>query len=112
MSINASWDAFGFEEDKAVKYSIQTPKGAPCDLVVLSSIKVIQTIQGQPSAALLKVVFNSTGTKMFINSKCLPCGATPALLKTPLQGITAVGCLIANQIVHLKDSVWPEFSRS
>jgi hypothetical protein len=80
--------------------------------LVPSSIAVARTIQGQKSAELLKVLFDSGGTKTVINSKCLPPGATPSLLKQPLQGITTAGRLTANRIVHLRDIVLPEFSRS
>ncbi len=104
-------DVFGFTEDEVLKYSIPTPKGTPRDLVP-STIAVIRTIQGQASAELLKVLFDSGGTKTFINSKCLPRGATPSLLKNPLHGITAAGRLTANRVVLLKDIVLPEFSRS
>ena len=61
---------------------------------------------------MLKVLFDSGGTKIFINSKCLPKGATPSLLSQPLQGITAAGRLTANRAVHLRDLVLPEFSCS
>ena len=108
---HTSVDAFGFAEDEVLKYNIPTPKGAPQDLVP-STIAVARTIQGQTSAELLKVLFDSGGTKTFLNSKCLPKGATPALLKNPLYGITAAGRLTANRIVLLKDIVLPEFSRS
>ena len=80
--------------------------------MVPSSIAVARTIQGQSSAELLKVLFDSGGTMTFLNSKCLPRGATPSLLKNPLQGIIAAGRLTANRIVHLRDIVLPEFSRS
>jgi hypothetical protein len=94
-SSNTSWGAFGFAKDETIKYNVPTPKGeAPRDLVP-SSIAVIRMIQGQASAKLVKARFDSGGTKTFINSKCLPwqCGATQALLKTLLHGITADGCL-------------------
>ena len=77
-----------------------------------SSISISRTIQGQRSATLLKVLFDSGGTKTFINKRCLPKGATPTVLKTPLQGITAAGRLTANRAVLLRDIVLPEFSRS
>ena len=104
-------DFYGFEENEVLKYNVPTPKGAPKDLVT-SSITVTRTIQGQPSAELLKVLFDSGRTKTFLNSKCLTRGATPSLLKTPLQGITAAGRLTANHIVLLHVIVLPEFSRS
>jgi hypothetical protein len=111
MSEETSYDAFGFAEDEILKYSIPTPKGAPRDLVP-SSIAVARTIQGQASATMLKVLFDSGGTKTFINRKCLPRGATPALLKNPLVGITAAGRLIANRAVLLRDLILPEFSKA
>jgi hypothetical protein len=102
---------FGFADNEVLKYSVPTPKGAPRDLVP-STIAVARTIQGQASAELLKVLFDSGGTVTFLNSRCLPKGATPSLLKNPLHGITAAGRLTANRMVSLKDIVLPEFSRS
>lgn len=90
LDVDTSCDVFDFQDDEYMKYNIPTPKGTPRDLVP-SSIAVVKTIQGQHSATLLKVLFDSGGTKTFINSKCLPRGATPSLLKNPLQGITAAG---------------------
>jgi hypothetical protein len=63
-----SFDAYVFAENKDIIYNI------PTDLVP-SSILVPCTIQGQRSATLLKVLFDSGGTKMFINKHCLPRGA-------------------------------------
>ena len=109
--VDTSCDAFDFEEEEIMKYHNHLPKGTQNDLVP-SSIAVARTIQGQSSARLLKVLFDSGGTKTFINSKCLPKGATPSLLSQPLQGITAAGRLVANRVVHLEQIVLPEFSRS
>jgi hypothetical protein len=89
-----------------LKYNSLTHKGASKDLV-LSSIAVARTIQGQPSAELLKVLFDSGGTKTFLNSKCLPRGATPSVLKNPLQGITTAGQLTANTLCYCKISCYP-----
>jgi hypothetical protein len=110
-SISTSFDAYVFAENEDIIYNIPTPKNSPRDLVP-SSISVARTIQGQRSATLLKVLFDSGGTKTFINKRCLPRGATPTLLKNPLHGITAAGRLTATRAVLLRDIVLPEFSRS
>jgi hypothetical protein len=88
------FDTYAFTENEDIIYNIPTPKSALRDLVP-SSILFARTIQGQCSAVLQKVLFDSGGTKTFINKRCLPRGATPTLLKTPLQGITAAGRLTA-----------------
>jgi hypothetical protein len=107
---DTSIDAYVFTE-KDVTYQVPTPKSAPRDLVP-SSVSVARTIQGQRSERLLKVLFDSGGTKTFINKRCLPRGATATLLKNPLQGFTAAGRLMANRAVLLRDIILPEFSRS
>jgi hypothetical protein len=107
---DTSIDAYVFTE-KDVTYQVPTPKSARRDLVP-SSVSVARTIQGQRSEHLLKVLFDSGGTKTFINKRCLPRGATATLLKNPLQGFTAAGRLMANRAVLLRDIILPEFSRS
>jgi hypothetical protein len=92
-------------------YNIPTPKSTPRDLEP-SSVLVAHTIQGQRSERLLKVLFDSGGTKTFINECCLPQGMTATLLKNLLQGLTADGRLMANRAVLLQNIVLPEFSRS
>jgi hypothetical protein len=105
-----------FEENEAFKFSPrvvpkQQPSERPSD-VVPSSIAVVRTIQNQASARLLKVLFDSGGTRTFVNAKCLPKGATPTVIRQPLHGITAAGRFTCNRMVELKDIVLPEFSRS
>lgn len=94
-----------------MKYLILTPKEFQETWFLVQSLLRASTIQGQASAHLLKLLSDSGSNNTFINSKCLPKGATPSILKTPLQGITAVGCLTANCMVHLCNIVLPEFSR-
>jgi hypothetical protein len=62
-SATTSFDAYVFTEDEDIIYNVPTPKGAPWDLVP-SSIAVAQTIQGQWSAIIYKVLFYSGGTKL------------------------------------------------
>jgi hypothetical protein len=105
-----------FENNEDFKFSPQVvpkqqPKNIPTD-VVPSSIAVVKTMQNQPSGRLLKVLFDSGGTKTFLNSRCLPKGATPTIMTTPLHGITAAGRFTANRMVKLKDIILPEFSRT
>jgi hypothetical protein len=59
-----------------------------------------------------KGLFDSGGTQTFVNSCCLPKGATPLVVKNPLQGLTAAGCFTASRMVELKDIVRSEFSRA
>ena len=89
----------------------QQPRNRPT-YVVPSSIAVVKTMQNQPSGRLLKVLFDSGGTKTFLNSRCLPKGATPTVMQQPLHGITAAGKFTANCMVGLKDIVLPEFSQT
>jgi hypothetical protein len=82
-----------FENNEDFKLSPQVvpkqqPRNRPAD-VVPSSIAVVKTIQNQPSGRLLKVLFNSGGTKTFLNSCCLPKGTSPTVMQHPLHGITA-----------------------
>jgi hypothetical protein len=56
-------DGFGEKEDH--KYLVSTPKQLTNDLVPNSSDVVTWSIQGQPSACLLKVIFDSVSTKHF-----------------------------------------------
>jgi hypothetical protein len=88
----------------------QQPKANP-DLVP-SSLLVARTINGKPSLRLLKVSFDSGGTKTLFNRRCLPTGATPCLLGTPAIGTTATGNFKSTTGVRLEDCVLPEFSRS
>ena len=104
-----------FEDDEDFKFTPQAvpkqqPLNKPSD-VIPSSIAVVRTIQGQSSARLLKVLFDSGGTRTFVNSCCLPKGATPRVMEKPLHGVTAAGKFTANRMVELKDIVLPEFSR-
>jgi hypothetical protein len=73
---------------------------------------VVCTIQNQPSAHLLKGLFDSRGMQTFINLHCLPAGDMSSALKTPMQGLTAAGPFTANHRVELKDILLPELSRS
>jgi hypothetical protein len=107
-SASTSFDAYAFAENKDIIYNIPTPKNAPPDLVP-SSISVACTIQGQHSATLLKVLFDSGGTKTFINKLCLPRGATPE--ESPPRNHSSWS-LMANRAVLLRNIVLPEFSRS
>jgi hypothetical protein len=66
-----SFDTYAFTENEDIIYNVPTPKITPQDLVP-SYISIAQIIQGQWSATLLKVLFDSGGTKMFINKRCLP----------------------------------------
>jgi hypothetical protein len=105
-----------FEPDEVFKFSPQVvpkqqPRNRPTD-VVPSSIAVVKTMQNQQSGWLLKVLFDSGGTKTFLNSRCLPKGATPVMMQQPLVGLTAAGSFTANRMVRLKDIVLPEFSRT
>jgi hypothetical protein len=61
---------------------------------------------------LLKVLFDSGSTKTFLNSHCLPKGATPTVMQHPLHGITVTGRFTANQMVKLKDVILPKFSQT
>jgi hypothetical protein len=53
-----------------------------------------------------------TRTRTLCNSRCLPKGATPYLLETPVEGLTIAGRFKANRAVRFQDVVLPEFSRS
>jgi hypothetical protein len=104
-----------FDEDQDwVEYNIPVPKQQPkanLDLVP-SSLLVARTINGKPSLRLLKVLFDSGGTKTLFNRRCLPTGATPYTLDTPAIGTTAAGAFKSTTGVRLEDCVLPEFSRS
>jgi hypothetical protein len=103
-SDTTSFDAYVFAENKDMIYNVPTPKSAAQDLVPSSS-SVAQKIQGQQSATLFSVLFDSGDTNTCINKCCLPQGVTPMLLNNPLQGITAAGWHTANCATLLRDIV-------
>jgi hypothetical protein len=83
-----------FDEDEDwVECNIPVPKQQPkanLDLAP-SSLLAARTINGKPSSRLLKMLFDSGGTKTLFNRRCLPTGATPHMLDAPAIGTTAAG---------------------
>ena len=72
-----------------------------------------RTIQGHESKRMLKVLLDSGGTKTMIHEKCLPPGATPALLTSGSQRFrTTAGEFTTNRSVHCKDVILPEFDET
>jgi hypothetical protein len=77
-----------------------------------SSLLASQTINGKPSSQLLKVFFDSGGTKTLVDHRAMPTCATPCTLDAPAIGTTAAGAFESTTGVRLEDCVRPEFSQS
>jgi hypothetical protein len=99
-----------FDKDQDwMEYNIPVPKQqhkANLDLVP-SSLLVAKSVNGKPSLRLLKVLFDSGGTKTTFNRRCLPDGAMPYLLSIPAIGTTAAGAFNQQQAYDWKIAYFP-----
>ena len=80
--------------------------------LVPTTIMIIQMIQKTPSGRLLRVLFDSGGTKIMINASALPKGCNPRLLEKPLKTNTIQGTMETLRFVTLETLMLPEFDRS
>ena len=91
--------------------NVESPIKSKEDLVP-TTMMIIRMIQKTPSGRLLRVLFDSGGTKTMINTSALPKGCTPRLLEQPLRTNTVQGTMETSRFVTLDTLMLPEFDRS
>ena len=89
----------------------ESPFTAREDLVP-TTMMIIRMIQKIPSGQLLRVLFDSGGTKTMIYASALPKICTPRLLERPLITNTIQGTMETKRFVTMDTLILPEFDRS
>ena len=84
----------------------------PKEDLVPTTMMIIRMIQKIPSGRLLRVLFDSGGTKTMIHSSALPRNYTPRLLLKPMKTNTIQGVMETKRFVSLDTLILPEFDRS
>ena len=85
---------------------------SPKEDLVPTTMMIIRMIQKTPSGRLLRVLFDSGGTKTMIHSSALPRNCTPRLLSKPMKTNTIQGVMETKRFVSLDTLMLPEFDRS
>ena len=78
---------------------------------VPTTILIPSSIQGQPNHKLLQCLFDIGGSHTIINKRALPAQIEPEIATHSINATTAAGTLIMKNLVTIKNSILPEFSK-
>ncbi|KAL7530913.1 LOW QUALITY PROTEIN: hypothetical protein ACHAXR_008651, partial [Thalassiosira sp. AJA248-18] len=107
-----SEDAFNFEP---ITYEVPAPKRARTEAapnLMATSVMVVGLIQNHTSGKLLRVLFDSGGTKTMIHRRALPPGVNPMLLTERMTMSTLAGVYESGGKVMLSRLRLPELDKN
>ena len=103
-------DCFAFEK---IEYKVPTPKiNISEQQLVATTIMVVDTIHNHESTKLLRVLFDSGGSRTMINRRVLPKGVIPMGLKGKMRMNTLAGTYESGGEVYMKGLRLPELDKS
>ena len=78
-----------------------------------ASVMTIGAVQNQPGLRkMFTILFDSGSDKTMIHQRCLPKGAVPELMDSPMTSNTLAGPMQSKRRVWLNDIILPEFGKS